>query len=262
MDLDVRQLRLKSCSCIVGILLLAIVLPALARELAPEREAALADFDSAERMRQELESRSRDQRMRRDYQRVASAYRRVYYNAPTCNKADASVFAEAEVLAEEGRRFHDLKTLQSAIKQYEFLRREYPGSRYRVDALFSIAQIYRNDLGDSAQAKASFQEFLTRYPRSRMADQARTALAGLDRPQGKKSGSELRDVSVSSSDRPKKDSDLRELPVKSSLPLVTGIRHWSTPDYTRVAIDLDTEVQYQAARVADPDRIFFDLHNT
>ena len=44
------------------------------------------------------------------------------------------------------------------------------------------------------------------------------------------------------------------------LPLITGIRHWSTPDYTRVAIDLQQEVRYQAARVSDPDRIFFDLY--
>ncbi len=41
---------------------------------------------------------------------------------------------------------------------------------------------------------------------------------------------------------------------------VSGIRHWSTPTYTRVAIDLGDEVQYQAARVPNPDRIFFDLH--
>ena len=52
-------------------------------------------------------------------------------------------------------------------------------------------------------------------------------------------------------------------PAKSRVgkaPLVTSIRHWSTNVYTRVAIDLDTEVQYEAARVPNPDRIFFDLH--
>ncbi|WP_158820216.1 N-acetylmuramoyl-L-alanine amidase [Granulicella sp. S156] len=43
---------------------------------------------------------------------------------------------------------------------------------------------------------------------------------------------------------------------------VTGIRHWSTSTYTRVAIDLGDEVEYQAARVENPDRIFFDLHNS
>ena len=44
--------------------------------------------------------------------------------------------------------------------------------------------------------------------------------------------------------------------------MVTGIRHWSTPDYTRVAIDVDREVKYEAGRVANPDRIFFDLPDT
>jgi N-acetylmuramoyl-L-alanine amidase len=43
--------------------------------------------------------------------------------------------------------------------------------------------------------------------------------------------------------------------------MVTGIRHWSTSTYTRVAIDLGDEVEYQAARVENPDRIFFDLHH-
>jgi N-acetylmuramoyl-L-alanine amidase len=44
--------------------------------------------------------------------------------------------------------------------------------------------------------------------------------------------------------------------------LVTGIRHWSTATYTRVAIDLGDGVTYEAARVPNPDRIFFDLHGT
>jgi len=44
------------------------------------------------------------------------------------------------------------------------------------------------------------------------------------------------------------------------LATVTGIRHWSTPSYTRVAIDLGGEVEYEAARVPGPDRIYFDLH--
>lgn len=47
---------------------------------------------------------------------------------------------------------------------------------------------------------------------------------------------------------------------KGPLATVTGIRHWSTPSYTRVAIDLGGEVEYEAARVLAPDRIYFDLH--
>ena len=49
---------------------------------------------------------------------------------------------------------------------------------------------------------------------------------------------------------------------RHGLAQVTGIRHWSTPTYTRVAIDLGDDVKYEAARVPNPDRIYFDLHGT
>jgi N-acetylmuramoyl-L-alanine amidase len=49
-------------------------------------------------------------------------------------------------------------------------------------------------------------------------------------------------------------------PRRNDAPLVTGIRYWSTPVYTRVAIDLEKEVRYEAIRVGNPDRIFFDLY--
>lgn len=41
---------------------------------------------------------------------------------------------------------------------------------------------------------------------------------------------------------------------------VTNIRHWATSNYTRVVIELDGPVEYEAGRIANPDRIFFDLH--
>ena len=46
------------------------------------------------------------------------------------------------------------------------------------------------------------------------------------------------------------------------LPRVTGIRHWSTPDYTRVAIDLESDIKFGSQRIDNPDRIFFDLRGT
>ena len=42
------------------------------------------------------------------------------------------------LLVEMGRQCSDDKALRAAMGQYKFLRREYPGSRDRVDALFTI----------------------------------------------------------------------------------------------------------------------------
>ncbi len=222
------------------------------------KQQARTQFEIAEQMREALNGRPASERTRREYQRVADAYRRVYYVSPASSKADASVVAVAEILAEMGRQFSPGdKELHAAIGQYEFLRREYPGSRYRVEALFTIGQIYEEDLGDEAAARATFEEFLKRYPHNSLTGKAREALAELNQPKAKKKVETAdANISTTTADAP--------LPAakKGSLPRVTGIRHWSTADYTRVAIDVDAEVKYEAGRVPDPDRIFFDLPDT
>src|SRR4029077_5382073 len=129
-------------------------------------------FATAERMREALNGRPLADRSRHDYQRVINAYRGVYYGAPSSPKADPSVVAVAETLVEMGRRFDDDKILSSAISQYKFLRREYPGSKYRFDALFTIGEIYKDDLDDADDARAAFQEFLHRYPHNHLVDDA------------------------------------------------------------------------------------------
>jgi N-acetylmuramoyl-L-alanine amidase len=55
-------------------------------------------------------------------------------------------------------------------------------------------------------------------------------------------------------------SATQKLPGTQRVVMITGMRHWSNPTSTRIAIDLGGQVQYEAARVPNPDRIFFDLH--
>ncbi len=161
--------------CAVLLLLLAVPVCAFAGHR-PESWAR-TQFAGAEHMREALNGRPEAERTRREYQRVINAYRQVYYGAPTSAKADPSVVAVAELMVEVGRRFEDDKTLRSAIGQYEFLRREYPGSHYRFEALFTVGEIYKDDLNDPVRAKSAFQEFLRRYPHHHLAEQARAALA-------------------------------------------------------------------------------------
>jgi N-acetylmuramoyl-L-alanine amidase len=267
-DRSQRALRL---SAALFVLLLA-ALPAHARG---KSEAwARTQFTSAERMREALNGRPATERTRREYQRVISAYRRVYYGAPASSKADASVVAVAELLVETGRQSEDDSTLRSAIGQYEFLRREYPGSKYRFDALFTIGEIYQEDLDDPIRAHAVFEEFLRRYPHNHLAEEARKALIGPVQQaslkskieDGEESDDSIKDTSskqASAKDSSAKEASDDQATVAASkaakLPRVTGIRHWSTPDYTRVAIDLEQDIKYESQRIDRPDRIVFDL---
>ncbi len=244
-------------------LIVALAIPVFARTTLQKKQIARTQFETADRMRESLNGTPAADRTRRDYQRVVDAYRRVYMTAPTSSKADSSVVAAAELLAEIGRRFEDDKASRAAVAEYEFLRREYPGSKYRVDALFTIAQIYKQDLNDRAQAIATFEDFLKRYPHSHLAEDAHDAIAELQHPPADKPKKQSKETRPAK-EPPADDSEVRAVSEMrhGKLPLVTGIRHWSTPDYTRVAIDLEAEVKYEAGRIPNPDRIFFDLHDT
>ena len=222
---------------------------------------ARQQFAAAERMREALNGRPADDRTRRAYQRVIDAYRRVYFGAPTSSKADPSVVATAELMVEMGRQFDDSKILRGAIGQYRFLRKEYPGSKYRFDALFTIGEVYKDDLGDPEEARATFEEFLHRYPRNHLADDASAALKELDADAQEKEQAARKPAAKSRTGDRDATGDA-SAPRRSKLPRVTGVRHWSAADYTRVAIDVEQDVKFESQRIAHPDRIFFDLRDT
>ncbi len=268
-----------------------LLLPAMSAHARVHKSATWADseFAAAEQMQEALEGRPLESRTRSDYEHVIDAYRRVYLGAPTSGRADPSVVAAAQMTEEMGRRFNDPDVLRYAIQQYEFLRREYPGSKFRFDALFRIGEIYKDDLHDKMRADATFEEFLRRYPRNQFADAARHALAEPAQQASLKSkGTSKVAIKDSTASRPSSDPDKNpdkdnEAPAVASdstkdnaseadsAPAETengkparvlGIRHWSTPDYTRVAIDLEQGVKYESQRIDNPDRVFFDLFNT
>ena len=248
----------------VGVLSLLPALPAHARTRHTDGWAR-EKFATAERMREALNGRPANERARREYQRSIDAYRRVYYGAPSSSKADPSVVAAAELMVEMGRTFDDDKILRAAIDQYRFLRKEYPGSKFRFGALFTIGEVYKEDLDDPVHAKAVFEEFLQRYPRNHLADDAQQALIDISLEATKKlEASKKSDKSQRSkiAKNQSRGEDSKSLSQRGSAPRVTGIRHWSTPDYTRVAIDLEQDIKFDSQRIDHPDRIFFDLRDT
>ncbi|MBZ5663003.1 MAG: N-acetylmuramoyl-L-alanine amidase [Acidobacteriia bacterium] len=254
----------------LGAALLLVLLPLVSASARVRHNDAWArqQFAKAERMREALNGRPVGERTRREYQHVIDSYRRVYFGSPASSKADPSVVATAELMVEMGRRFDDNKILRGAVDEYRFLRKEYPGSKYRFDALFTIGEIYKDDLNDPEEARTTFQDFLHRYPRNRLADDARSAVKEIDAEAdemehaAQKAAHKPRsNANASASDDDAESANAASVR-RSALPRVTGVRHWSTPDYTRVAIDVEREVKFGSQRISHPDRIFFDLRDT
>jgi N-acetylmuramoyl-L-alanine amidase len=249
---------------------------------------AETQYAKAEAQRQTLAGRSDQARSRREYETVIASYRRIVLEAPTSSKADGSAFALAELTAEMGRHFKDDMALYSAVREYKYLRREYPGSKHRIEALLAIGEIYKNDLGDESDSHAAFEELVRRYPHSDLVKEARAELEAHD-----VSGKTADDSTISKSDPPKASrrsvragnddvpavkaenensaahrtaTGFPENPQPNSTDAarpvrVTDVQYWSGPDYTRVTISLEQDVQFESQRIPDPERIFFDLKN-
>jgi N-acetylmuramoyl-L-alanine amidase len=254
-----------------AVLFLLVLLPVVAAASRVRHNDAWArqQFTKAERAREALNGRPVGERSRREYQRVIDSYRRVYFGSPSSSKADPSVVATAELMVEMGRRFDDNKILRGAVEQYRFLRKEYPGSKYRFDGLFTIGEIYKDDLNDPEEARTTFEDFLHRYPRNRLANDARAAVKEIDAEadEMEASAKAASNQRANSSGSAGEEGSVNVASMAASvrrktLPRVTGVRHWSTPDYTRIAIDVEQEVKFGSQRISNPDRIFFDLRDT
>ena len=233
----------------------------------------------AEAQREALNGRADQSRTKREYQMVIASYRKIVLEAPTSSKADGSAFLVAQLTAEMGRHFKDDMALYAAVREYKYLRREYPGSKHRIEALLGIGEIYKNDLGDETEARAAFEELIRRYPHSDLVKEAKAEIAAAapheassknlksdsdDEPADNSSATD--DKSAESS----KQSEMKpEVQANPSEPTSTSdeqvqvkdIQYWSTPEYTRIAVNLDRDAQFKSQRLDHPDRIYFDLTN-
>jgi N-acetylmuramoyl-L-alanine amidase len=228
------RLRSKAAVCFAAatVALLLAVAPALSPlsgAATQKRESARAQFEKAEAARQALQGKPLAERKLSEYQAVLRMYRNVPILAPTVHQAPDSIFQAAQLNEEMAQRFQQdaAKYRAEARNLYQSLLRQYPQTRYRKQSNQAIAIM---DTEEESAAAAS--------------PPARVAV-----------------VSSGSQSAGAQSEDNRDR-ASSKLVTISSIREWSTPNYTRVVIDVEDEVKFEAGRIANPDRIYFDLHNT
>lgn len=269
-----------ACAGMAGVALLGFV---LAMMLAPASRADLradarTQFERAVKMRTTLEGYLERDRSLDDYRRTVVAYRSVYLITPETEEAPPALVAEAELYEEMGR-LYDRKYFQTAIDRYNFLLKQYPDSHLRSSALLAIANIQLNDLHKLDDAQASFREFAKRFPHSDKIAEAQqglkevaaqrnapataapaVALAPAQAPAPSIAATAAREAeSVSDPAAPPLDGQAVEPQVSTRrVSSVTEIRTWNSEGLTRVVVNLNDTIKYEAMRI--PDRIYFDLY--
>lgn len=245
------------------------------------RAAATAQFDRAEEQRSALNEKPANKRTLAEYKNVVTTYRRVFLITPRAPEVPESLSAVGQLYTEMGDRF-GRSYYQSAVDSYRFLMREYPASKLSQDAMLKVAALERDQLGDPRAAAKIYDDFLKKYPKSakrREAQESRAELAltlgeSDSAPSAKNGGDSSRNsrgntVSAKNDDADDDDSEastggaapLPPVTPTGGTPRVRRITTKTMPDATRVTIDLEDTVQYSSARIKNPDRIFFDIHD-
>jgi len=250
-----------------------------ARTNADRREAASAQFARAENLRTELNSKPIEKRALSEYKVVVSSYRRVYLITPHANEVPDALLAVAELYSEMGDRF-GRSYYQIAVDTYKFLVHDYPTSHYGQDAMLRMARLQKEQLGDSVGASKTFEEFLKKYPHSGRKREVQESLAEIALLRsGEEAAEPKKEVTASDAGKgaektaektAEASESARKVPAdgvpvyaaanSGKVPRLRRIGTTASADSTRVTIDLEDLVQYDSARIRNPDRIFFDLH--
>jgi N-acetylmuramoyl-L-alanine amidase len=143
--------------------------------------------------------------------------------------------------------------LDDAIELYRKLVNAYPAHRLADDAQYRIGEIFFERRKDPAQAYVEFLKVDIKFPSGDMRPKARSMMDELSVILTKKEGQATS----------KENTWGRETLIR-----VNDIRHWSTPSYTRVVIDLDRAVKYESnllkedPQTGKPRRLYVDLFGT
>jgi N-acetylmuramoyl-L-alanine amidase len=241
-------------------LVLSLCFSAPAR--ADRKSDARAQFERAVRQRTILEGSSPKDRKLADYKQVITSFHRVYLITPTAEEVTPALIAEAELYEEMGRAF-DSKYFQTAVETYNFLLKQYPGSRYRGEAIFSIGMLQKDELSEPEAAEVTLKDYLKRFPKSNKSDEARASLKEIadTREKAKQKQAAIVAAAAANPALPElkgKVVDQRES--DKGTPRVLDIKTWNADGATRVVVTLEDTVAFNSAHIASPDRIYFDIH--
>jgi N-acetylmuramoyl-L-alanine amidase len=258
------------------LLALALAVPLCLSARTDRKLDAREQFERAVRMRTTLEGTPQKERSLVDYRATVAAYHKVYLISAQAEEVTPSLIAEAELYEEMGRLF-DSKYFQSAIESYNFLLKQYPGSRYREQALYSIGLVQKDGLHQPDVAEATLKEYIKRFPKSDLASDARVALKDIAETREKakaqvqaqaqaklqaqlQAQAKIQAAAATDAFPELKGKVAEQQESENGTPRVLDVKSWNTENSARIVVTLSDTIAFNAARIAAPDRVYFDLH--
>jgi N-acetylmuramoyl-L-alanine amidase len=202
--------------------------------------SAKKEYDLLKKVKIKIENRQR-------WESLAESFQKISQDFPRSPYADDALFSAGKVYQELHRFDKKERTLDLAIKSWRALLLRYPKSAWAAETHYLLALSYEEGKGDAAQARKQYQALIERFPQGDLAAKARKRL----------------DMIKSAEEEQKEPPRLAE--GQAARALLTQIRHTSSQNYTRVIMELSTEVRYETRILREeqskglPWRIYIDL---
>ncbi|UCF84635.1 MAG: N-acetylmuramoyl-L-alanine amidase [Desulfobacteraceae bacterium] len=203
----------------------------------------------ADQCRKSLYGSAKKKKYRHNWLRCISKYETLYTRYPKSEQAPWALYHSAKLFRGLYAYSGKSQDLDEAVLLFRRLADEYKDHRLADDAQYKIGEIFYKLKKEPTHAYVEFLKVDIKFPSGDMRPKARKMLDQL--------------ASLLS----EKDNDRDSAGTKTAPVAVKDIRHWSTPNYTRVVVDVSEPVKYTHRLLkADPDlrkprRLYIELKN-
>ncbi len=231
---------------------LALSLTVASEALCGTSKKPAALLHKADQCRNSLQGSEKKKKFRHNWLRCINAYKNIYARYPKSDQATWAMYHSARLYTGLYVYSGRMKDLDDALRLHRRLVNEYKNHRLADDAQYLVGSIYYKYKKDATQAYVEFLKVEIKFPSGDMGPKAREKIS---------------ELAVTLSEKDEKRVEKIKRASKSKLTAVKDIRHWSTPNYTRVVIDLEGSVNYKHHLLKpDPDikkprRLYLDLKN-
>ncbi|MBU2547495.1 MAG: N-acetylmuramoyl-L-alanine amidase [Proteobacteria bacterium] len=255
----------------VRLFVLALVAAAV---FAGTAEGAKTDtlFTTAETTREHLDQDKSAQGYRHNWLKAIENYQNVIEAEPSGTRAPQAALAVADLYLALFRRSRIASDLDQALRQYRTVTKRYTQSPQAPLAQLRIGQVYHVYKNDPDRAYVEFLKVELNHPKSPEVAQARKKLAEIsgatastpkapDPPAAVEAGKETPPAPPLVKPAVAGPAE----PARAPLAQIQGVRTWSNPSYTRVAIDVDRQISFkdhllrQDPGLKKPMRLYLDM---
>ncbi len=187
--------------------------------------------------------------LRAEWEAVMKPFLRSLGADPKSDYAPRSMFFLGRCYEELARRSFSRTDRLKALEAYDRMLAVYSKHGWADDALYRIGLVWLEQFKDPVRASKVFKAVLQDYPKGDKVPDARERLAQIQGGESIKTAkpAQAKPAQTKIAAAPKQAA-VPAAKLKDGLTLL-GIRHWSSPDYTRVVMDITQDAHYERALV-------------